>query len=117
MNALLHLFLKIQETGKVPQKFKDALIVVLYKKNSRLDCGNYRLISLLSHIYKLFISIIANRVKNDLYASFPASQAAYQSGRGTIEQIFALEQIIEKQLNLTTLCLSFLLILLKLLTA
>ena len=99
MNALLHLFLKIQETGKVPQKFKDALIVVLYKKNSRLDCGNYRPISLLSHIYKLFISIIANRVKNDLYASFPASQAAYQPGRGTIEQIFALEQIIEKAIE------------------
>ena len=99
MNALLHLFLKIQETGKVPQKFKDALIVVLYKKNSRLNCGNYRPISLLSHIYKLFISIIANRVKNDLYASFPASQAAYQPGRGTIEQIFALEQIIEKAIE------------------
>ena len=56
MNALLHLFLKIQETGKVPQKFKDALIVVLCKKNSRLDCGNYRPISLLSHIIS-FLSV------------------------------------------------------------
>ena len=94
MNALIHLFLQIQNTGKVPQKFKDALIVVIYKENSRLECGNYRPISLLSHIYKVFISIIANRVNNDLYASFPDSQAAYQPAHGTIEQIICLEQII-----------------------
>ena len=87
MNALIHLFLQIQNTGKVPPKLKDALIVVIYKKNSRLECGNYRPISLLSHIYKVFISIIANRVKNDLYTSFPDSQAAYQPAHGTIEQL------------------------------
>ena len=99
MNALLHLFLQIQQSGTIPQKFKDALIVVLYKKNSRLECGNYRPISLLSHIYKVFISIIASRVKADLYASFRESQAAYQPGRGTIEQVIALEQIIEKSIE------------------
>ena len=97
--ALLHLFNCILTTNTVPDSFKQALIVVLYKKNSRLDCGNYRPISLLSHIYKLFVSIIASRVKNDLYSSFPDSQAAYQPGRGTIEQVIALEQIIEKSLE------------------
>ena len=35
-------------------------------------------------------------MKNNLYASFPASQAPYRPGRGTIEQVIALEQIIEK---------------------
>ena len=73
--------------------------MVLYKKNSRLECGNYRPIRLLSHIYKVFTSIIASRVKADLYASFPESQAAYQPGRGTIEQVIALEQIIDKSIE------------------
>ena len=99
IKALLHLFNQILTTGKVPKQFKEALIVVIYKKNSRLECGNYRPISLLSHIYKTFISIIASRVKHDLYSSFPASQAAYQPGRGTIEQVIALEQIIEKSIE------------------
>ena len=99
MKALLLLFNKILKTGKIPKQFKEALIVVIYKKSSKLECGNYRPISLLSHIYKVFISIIASRVKNDLYASFPASQAAYQPGRGTIEQVIALEQIIEKSIE------------------
>ena len=44
------LFNSILKTGKVPQEFKDALIVILYKKGSMLDCDNYRPISLLSHL-------------------------------------------------------------------
>ena len=97
--ALLFLFNQIITTRKIPQAFKEALIVILYKKNSRFECSNYRPISLLSHIYKVFITIIANRIKNDLYASFPPTQAAYQPGRGAIEQILALEQIIEKSIE------------------
>ena len=38
-------------------------------------------------------------MKEDLYAYFPDSQAAYKPGRGTIEQIIALEQIIEKSIE------------------
>ena len=83
----------------MPDKFKQALIVVIFKKGSRMECGNYRPISLLSHIYNVCSSIIANRIKLDLYASFPSSHAAYQEGRGTIEQVIALEQIIEKSLE------------------
>ena len=99
VDALHLLFNKIITSFVVPQSFKEALIVVLFKKDSRLECKNYRPISLLNHIYKLFISIIANRVKNDLYASFPESQAAYQPERGTIEQIIAIEQLIEKSIE------------------
>ena len=99
VNALHLLYNKIITSSIIPQSFKEALIVVLFKKDCRLECKNYRPISLLSHIYKLFISIIANRVRNDLYSSFPESQAAYQPGRGTIEQIIALEQLIEKSIE------------------
>ena len=99
IDALLMLFNRILITKEIPQSFKEALIVVIYKKKCRLDCENYRPISLLSHIYKLFISIIAARVKSDLYASLPETQAAYRPGRGTIDQIIALEQIIEKSIE------------------
>ena len=66
MDALTLLFNRELRTGTVPQAFKDALIVVLFKKGSMLDCGNYRPIGLLSHIYKLFITLITNHVNNDL---------------------------------------------------
>ena len=100
MVQVLHiLFNLILETGDIPSTFKKALIVVLYKKGDRSECKNYRPISLLSHVYKLFMTIIGNRITDDLYSCFPDSQAAYQPGRGTIEQIFALSQMIEKSIE------------------
>ena len=71
-------------------------IVTLFKKGDLLDCGNYRPITLLSHLYKLLMQIIYNRVSNTLAAALPQSQAAYQKGRNTIEQIQSIQQIIEK---------------------
>ena len=53
VKALMHLFNQILTTGKVPKQFKEALIVVIDKRNSRIECGNYRPISLLIHIYKI----------------------------------------------------------------
>ena len=54
---------------------------------------------MLSHVYKLFMTIIGNRIIDDLYSYLPDSQSAYQPGRGTIEQIFALSQMIEKSIE------------------
>ena len=45
------------------------------------------------------MTIIGRRITDDLYSCFPNSQAAYQPGRGTIEQIFALSQMIEKSIE------------------
>ena len=100
MVKILHkLFNLILESGDIPSTFRKALIVVLYKKDDRSECKNYRPISLLSHVYKLFMTIIGGRITNDLYSCFPDSQAAYQPGRGTTEQIFALCQLIEKSIE------------------
>ena len=63
VQALLYLYNQVLRTGIMPDKFKQALIVVIFKKGSSMECGNYRPISLLSHIYEVFISIIANRIK------------------------------------------------------
>ena len=97
VKILTKLFNLILETGNIPDQLKQACIVVIYKKGDKMNCNNYRPISLLSNIYKLFISIIADIIKNDL--CLPQSQAAYQPGRNTIEQILCIEQLIEKSLE------------------
>jgi len=44
--------------GSVPQTFKDASIVTIYKKGDRTDGGNY--ITLLSIASKIFARILLN---------------------------------------------------------
>ena len=46
--------IKVWEEGHVPQGWKAAYIVIIYKKGDRTECGNYRGISLLSAAGKIF---------------------------------------------------------------
>ena len=39
--------------GKVPQQLKDTVIIVLHNKGDKTECGNYRGISLASHVGKI----------------------------------------------------------------
>ena len=93
VDKLLILYNKMIELRETPTQMRLSEIVTLFKKGDLLDCGNYRPITLLSHLYK---QIIYNRVSNTLAAALPKSQAAYQKGRNTIEQIQSIQQIIEK---------------------
>ena len=45
---------------EVPQRWRDAVIKVLHKKN-RIECGNYRGISLVAHTGKVLLKIVATR--------------------------------------------------------
>ena len=80
----------------MPEQLITSEIITLFKKGDLLECGNYRPISLLCHIYKLLMMVIYQRIKEPLTDALQLSQAAYQKGRGTIEQIQTMQQVIEK---------------------
>ena len=61
-NRLHRWIIKVWEEGHVPQAWKDANIVTIYKKGERTECGNYRGISLLSAAGKIFARILLSTV-------------------------------------------------------
>ena len=52
------------ETGCHPEKLKMAKVIPIYKKGSKMNTSNYRPISLLSNINKVFEKIVFERVYN-----------------------------------------------------
>jgi hypothetical protein len=71
--------------GKVPQEMKDANIVTLYKnKGDRSDCNNYRDISLLSIVGKLFARVALKRVQVLADRVYPESQCGFCTNSSTI---------------------------------
>nr|VZI19294.1 unnamed protein product [Spirometra erinaceieuropaei] len=84
--------------GEVPQDFKDAAIVHLYKrKGNRQVCDNHRGISLLNIAGKIFARILLNRLNNHLEQGLlPESQCGFRRHRGTTDMIFAARQLQEK---------------------
>ena len=95
---LTELFQTMWIQGAVPQDFKDASIVHLYKrKGSRQSCDNHRGISLLCIAGKILARILLNRLIAHLEQGLlPESQCGFRKERGTIDMIFAARQLQEK---------------------
>ena len=91
------LIVHIWRNEHVPQNWKDANIVPIFKKGSRKECGNYRGISLLSIAGKILARIILNRLDKLICTQIlPETQCGFRSNRSTIDMIFSLRQIQEK---------------------
>jgi hypothetical protein len=99
VRRLTGLFLKIWDKESVPQDFKDASIVHIFKrKGDRACCDDHRGISLLSIAGKILARVLLNRLTAhvNLHEVLPESQCGFRAGRGTADMIFAARQIQEK---------------------
>ena len=63
IHRLLSLIWK-QET--LPNEWKESVIIPIYKKGDKMDCNNYRGISLLSTSYKILTNILVSRQHRSL---------------------------------------------------
>ena len=96
---LLKLFIQSWTEGQVPQAFKDADLMHLYKNKGDIKCcDNHRGISLLCIAGKIYARILLNRLVAHLevIGLLPESQCGFVAGRSTIDPCFALRQLQEK---------------------
>lgn len=82
-----------------PTTWKNAVIVIMHKKGNIADLKNYRPISLLSHLYKLFTKILTKRLTYKLDFYQPTEQAAFRSGYGTNDHLQVVKLLIEKSIE------------------
>ena len=69
---------------------RNAKIITLFKnKGERSDCSNYRGISLLSVIDKVFVKVILIQLQKLAELVYPESQCDFGAGRSTIDMVFA----------------------------
>ena len=99
MAEQLHkLFTQSWNEGKVPQAFKDADLIHLYKNKGDIKCcDNHRGISLLCIAGKIYARLFLNRLVKHIKAIrlIPESQCGFEAGRSTIDPCFALRQLQE----------------------
>lgn len=72
------------------------MIILLHKKGDITKLKNYRPISLLSTLYKLFMKIIAKRNTKKLEFYQPVEQAGFRSGYSTNDHLQVMRSLIEK---------------------
>ena len=82
------------ERGVVPEDWRSAVILPLYKsKGERNEFKNYRGISLLSVVGKIYVGILVYRVCKVTGDLTDNEQGSFRAGRVCLDQIFTLKQI------------------------
>ena len=80
-----NLFNKIIEEGEYPEFLKKAILTPVYKKGSKTDISNYRPISVLKLIDKIFEKLIYTRLENffNKFNLFSTNQFGFTRGKDT----------------------------------
>ena len=98
LHVLRNLFNMVLESGEVPHDWLIGIIKPIYKNKGDInDPDNYRGITLLSCIGKLFTSILNNRLTllMDSYNIISEAQAGFRKGYSTIDHIYTLKCIVD----------------------
>ena len=90
------MFTECLKNRQAPKDWNKAVMILLHKKGDKSDIGNYRPISLTSHICKLFSRIIKNRIGKQLDEHQPREQAGFRPGFSTTDHLQVVTQVIEK---------------------
>ncbi|XP_046856073.1 uncharacterized protein LOC124449166 [Xenia sp. Carnegie-2017] len=80
----------------VPQPWKDAVTILIYKKGDTDDISNFRPIALMSTMYKLFMGVLAKRLtKWSIYNGILSDeQKSARPSEGCYEHTFLLKSIV-----------------------
>lgn len=105
---LTYIINKCFESGTCPSAFKIAVIKPLFKSGDAVDVINYRPISLISNIAKIFEKILKNRITSFLnkFNILSEKQFGFREQRSTQDAIAYLTTKIYKNINISkpTLC-------------
>ena len=88
-----------QQIGKIqhrPQDWKRSVFIPIPKKGNAKECSNYCIIALISHVSKVMLKILQNRLQQYMNRELPDVQAGFRKGRGTRDQIANIHWITEK---------------------
>ena len=73
----------VWDLEQAPAEWKQALLVALHKKDSPTEADNYRGITLLDVVGKVYVSIIHNRIRAHLCNQLMDAQHGFRPGSGT----------------------------------
>ncbi|CAI5479246.1 unnamed protein product [Closterium sp. Yama58-4] len=92
---LMKLIGDFEKDAVMPEAFTTAVTILLHKKGEREQLGNYRLITLLSVVYKLIAKVLANRIKKVLPRVISEHQFGFIPGRRLADVVSIVADVVD----------------------
>ncbi|CAI5453778.1 unnamed protein product [Caenorhabditis angaria] len=92
---ITHCFNLMMEKEEIPKAWKTSKTILIFKKGDRENLENYRPITILPVLYKLFTKCILQRIRRPLEESQPVEQAGFRRSFSTMDHISTIQRILE----------------------
>ena len=94
--AVYQMLNKLYENELIPHEWMRGMIFPIFKDGDKRNPLNYRPISLLSIMYKIYATVLNNRLVKwiERTKKFEDEQAGFRPERGTSEQVFILYEVL-----------------------
>ena len=101
IDLLQQLFAVVWREEFVPPQWREGLIVNLFKKGDKEDPGNYRGITLLSVVGKVFCKVLNNRLVQhfDKGGVLHEGQAGFRLKRSCVDNIYTLNELVQGRMK------------------
>ena len=90
--TVANLYIKCLSQRRIPTAWKDAKIMIIFKKGNKKDLKNYRPICLLKNICKVLTKVLTKRLEKTLDENQPREQAGFRSEYSTTDHIHVVNQ-------------------------
>jgi hypothetical protein len=98
---MVKLFNQILNSGEYPETWTSAIIVPIHKSGDKNTPNNYRGVSLLSVLGKVFARVLNKRLSTwaETNNHFPQEQGGFRAGHSTVDNMFVLYGIVQRYLT------------------
>lgn len=93
---MTRIFNRVLQDEQTPADWSNLLIIPIHKKEDKMMTSNYRAVTLTSIPCKVFCKIILQRMQIRIDEALKESQFGFRVGRGTVDAIFVMRQVMEK---------------------
>ncbi|KAL0893269.1 hypothetical protein ABMA27_014867 [Loxostege sticticalis] len=100
LEILISLFNKVYTTGIIPEQWLISTFITIPKKSRPKACSEYRTISLMSHVLKIFLKIIHGRIYRKCEEDLDDTQFGFRNGFGTRDALFCVRVLGERCLDM-----------------
>ena len=84
-----------------PEKWKEGIVVPILKKGEGKEVGDYRGVTLMPSLYKIYAMVLAERIRREVEEKgmIPRNQTGFRKGMGTVDNIYVLNYMVNRQIE------------------